>query len=87
MATYKARDVQVEVITLKNRTTIETKVGTLTGEPGQILVTYPQGSMSIICTKSEFQRFFEPVGKTETSGEEPTSFQKAMEDIREFKDG
>ena len=86
MATYKARDVQVEVIKLKNRTTIETKVGTLTGEPGQILVTYPQ-DISIICTQSEFRRLFEPVGKTETSGEEPTSFQKAMEDIREIKDG
>lgn len=86
MATYKARDVQVEVVRLKNRTTIETKVGTITGEPGQILVTYPQG-VSIVCTQSAFRQLFEPVGKTETSDEEPTSFQKAMEDIREVKDG
>lgn len=86
MATYKAIDVHVEVMRLKNRTTIETKVGTITGEPGQILVTYPCG-VSIVCTQSAFRRLFEPVGKTETSDEEPTSFQKAMEDIREVKDG
>lgn len=86
MATYKARDVQVEVMRLKNRTTIETKVGTITGEPGQILVTYPQG-VSIVCTQSAFRQLFELVGKTETNDDEPTSFQKAMEDIREVKDG
>ena len=86
MATYKARDVQVEVVRLKNRTTIETKVGTITGEPGQILVTYPQG-VSIVCTQSAFRQLFELVGKTETNDDEPTSFQKAMEDIREVKDG
>lgn len=77
MPKYQKKPVVIEAVILKYRTEIKTLEGTRVGEPGDYLITGVKGEQ-YFCKPAIFEKTY-----TLVSEDTPTTFQLAMQQIRE----